>query len=195
MRANKVLLASKSPRRRKLMQRIVPQERIIIFNSDVQENRRKNEGAEAFCRRMAWEKTIDAWNKYGGRLDDIGAVVGADTVILFRGKIFGQPEDSDDAIRILKQLSGQCHEVITGVSVLFTKPHRFTTFVVTSRVWMHKLSAETIKDYVATGEPLDKAGAYAIQGKGRRLVARYDGSYSNIVGLPVDELRKVLNCL
>jgi len=195
MRDKKVLLTSKSPRRRKLMQRIVPRERIVFIDSDIQEYRRKNEGAEAFCLRMAEEKIIDAWNKYQGRSSDIGAVVGADTVILFRGKIFGQPEDSDEAIRILKQLSGQCHEVITGVAVIFPGLHRFTTFVVKSKVWMHNLSMETIKDYVVTGEPLDKAGAYAIQGKGRRLVAKYEGSYSNIVGLPVDELRRVLNCL
>jgi len=173
------------------MQRILPPEKIIFADSDVQEKRRNGEGAEAFCMRMAKDKVTTAWGKYEGRRSDIAAAVGADTVVLLKNQIIGQPEDSGDAIRILKQLSGQCHEVITGVAVLFPRLGRFTTFIVKSKVWMHKLSVEAIEDYVATGEPLDKAGAYAIQGKGKHLVARYEGSYSNIVGLPINELRKV----
>jgi septum formation protein len=191
----KILLASKSPRRRQLLKEIVSAENILVAGSDVSEDHKRDESADVFCLRIAKEKAKDVWVKYHGRREDIDAVVGADTVILFRGKIFGQPEDGDDAIRILKQLSGRCHEVITGVAVIFPEMSSVSTFVVRSKVWMHKLSVEKIKDYVATGEPLDKAGAYAIQGKGRGLVARYEGSYSNIVGLPVDELRKVLNCL
>lgn len=191
----KILLASKSPRRRELLKEIVSAENILVAGSDVLENHKRGENADAFCLRIAKEKVDDVWFKYRGRREDIDAVVGADTVVLFRGEIFGQPAGSDAAVRILKQLSGRCHEVITGVAIIFPRLNRFTTFVVKSKVWMHKLSIEKIRDYVATGEPLDKAGAYAIQGKGRGLVARYEGSYSNIVGLPVDELRKVLNCL
>jgi septum formation protein len=193
MHETKILLASRSARRAELLRRVFPSERIIVIGSDISENRRKGERVETFCKRVAQEKAADVWGRYAGQRSDIAAVVGADTVILFRGRVIGQPEDSDEAIRILKQLSGKCHEVITGVAVLFPRPDRFTTFIVKSKVWMHKLGIETIEDYVATGEPLDKAGAYAIQSKGRSLVERYEGSYTNIVGLPLEELKRVLN--
>ena len=143
---------------------------------------------------MAKDKATTTWQNYEGG-DKIGAVIGADTVVLFRGRIIGQPQDSEDAIRILKMLSGECHEVITGVAVLYPASGQIAGFVVRSKVWMHELSTEVIEDYVRTGEPLDKAGAYAIQGKGGRLVARYEGSYTNIIGLPVDELKEALGSL
>lgn len=193
MRVTKVLLASKSPRREELLKKIVAPDGIIVTGSEIPENRRKGESAETFCKRVAQEKAADVWRRYSGQRSDIAAVVGADTVISFRGEVIGQPENKEDAIRILEQLSGQCHEVITGVAVLFPRPDRFTTFIVKSEVWMHKLGIETIENYVATGEPLDKAGAYAIQGQGRSLVERYEGSYTNIVGLPLEELERVLN--
>lgn len=177
------------------MQRIMPRNKIIVVGSQVREIRRKGEAVEAFCLRMAREKAVNAWEKYGNKSRGIYAVIGADTVVLYRGEIIGQPRDTDDAIRILRKLSGRGHDVVTGVAIYSTVSARFTTFVVRSRVWMNTLTERTIADYVATGEPLDKAGAYAIQGMGRRLVARYEGSYSNIVGLPVSELRKALRAL
>lgn len=191
----KVLLASRSPRRRALIQNILPNERILFTNSTVPEEHRIGEKPEAYCVRLAKEKVHSAWGQCKSRSTDIGAVVGADTVVLLDDQAIGQPNDPDDAVRILTRLSGRCHEVITGVAVFFTRAKRFNTFAVHSKVWFHDLSAQAIDEYVATGEPLDKAGAYAIQGKGRALVARYEGSYSNIVGLPLDELAEVLRCL
>lgn len=145
--------------------------------------------------RMAQEKAANAWAKYRNKSRGIYTVIGADTVVLFKGAMIGQPRDTDDAIRILRKLSGRGHDVVTGVAIYSTVSACFTTFVVRSRVWMNVLTERTIADYVATGEPLDKAGAYAIQGRGRRLVARYEGSYSNIVGLPVSELKNALKSL
>ncbi|KPL13055.1 hypothetical protein AMJ74_05780 [candidate division WOR_3 bacterium SM1_77] len=193
MHEKKILLASRSPRRAELLRRVFPSERIIVIGSDISENRRKDERAEAFCRRIAKEKAASVWRKYEGQRSRVVAVVGADTVIRFKQEVIGQPKDGADAMRILNKLSGHCHEVITGVAVLFPAFARFKTFIVKSKVWMHKLGMETIEDYIATGEPLDKAGAYAIQGRGRSLVERYEGSYTNIVGLPVEELRRIVN--
>jgi septum formation protein len=178
-----------------LIQKIVPLERLIFLDSNVDENERRGEGAAEFCLRVAKSKANNAWNEFRDSHGDIGAVVGADTVVYFEGRIIGQPKNNADAMSILKRLSGRCHEVITGVAVFFPESGDFVSFTVRSKVWMHELSSEAIADYVATGEPMDKAGAYAIQGMGKRLVARYEGSYSNIVGLPLDELKKALNFL
>jgi septum formation protein len=195
MHTKKVLLASRSPRRRELIKRILPIERLVFIDAAVQESRHQGEKAEDFCVRLAMEKVMSARNIHKRGLGDIDAVVGADTVVLLGNEIIGQPKDHADAVRILKKLSGNCHEVMTGVAVYVPSSDRLTTFIVKSKVWLHVLSPEQIEDYVTTGEPLDKAGAYAIQGKGNVLVARYEGSYSNIVGLPLDELEEALNSL
>ena len=195
MPANQIILASKSPRRKKLLQRIFPAESIITIESGVREIRRKGETVEAFCQRMAEKKSASAWKRCKKRASSVFSVIGADTVVLFRNRIIGQPRDREDAVRILRKLSGHAHEVITGVAVYSPSSASFTTFIVRSKVWMRKLSLIDIVDYVATGEPMDKAGAYAIQGRGRKLIARYRGSYSNIVGLPVDELKKAVKAL
>jgi septum formation protein len=163
-----------------------------VKESNVREVMTKGESAEAFCMRVAKDKAESVWEQYRSKRDDIVAVIGADTVILCEGEVIGQPSDRKDAARILRRLSGRHHKVITGVVVLFPRMERSRTFAITSTVWMHRLSEMIIADYVATNEPLGKAGAYAIQGKGANLVATYDGSYTNIVGLPVDELRQVL---
>lgn len=193
MSFNKILLASKSPRRRELLQKIVPAGQIIVITSKIREEPKKSERAVTYCKRIAEEKVNTVWKKYRGQRSMIAAVIGADTVIQFRNEIIGQPKGSGDAMLILKKLVGHSHTVITGVAVLFPVSARKIRFAVKSKVWMRSMSDRAIKDYVATGEPLDKAGAYAIQGIGRRLVARYEGSYTNIVGLPIEELRNILD--
>ena len=123
------------------------------------------------------------------------AIIGADTVVAANGKIYGKPVDEDDACRILGELSGRPHQVITGVSVWLVSapPNKevslgFRTFTETSRVTFKELTDEVIAEYVAGGEPMDKAGAYGIQGDGRALVESIDGDFDNIVGLPVKRL-------
>jgi septum formation protein len=192
MPLKEIILASSSPRRKRLMRKIVPAGQIVVVESDICEEPKPGEKAEAYCRRVAEEKLMSAWKNYSGPKRLIVAVIGADTVIQFRNEIIGQPKDPDDAVHILKRLAGQSHKVITAVSVLFPVSNRRITFTVASKVWMRGVSDKMIKDYVATGEPLDKAGAYGIQGWGRKLVARYEGSYTNIVGLPIEELKAIL---
>lgn len=118
-------------------------------------------------------------------------VLGADTVVVSDDQIIGKPHDREDAQRILTHLSGKTHQVVTGFA-LITPASKIFSDTVTSGVTFHSLTQQVIADYIKTSEPMDKAGAYAIQGLGKKLVAGYEGSYTNIVGLPVDE---VIHCL
>ena len=121
-----------------------------------------------------------------------GIVLGADTVVTIDGEALGKPADPAHARAMLRRLRGREHEVITGVAVVDAGSGRAERTAVTSRVRMAAYADADIDAYVATGEPLDKAGAYAIQGAGGALVAGYDGSYSNVVGLPLAETRVLL---
>ena len=125
-------------------------------------------------------------------------VLGADTEVVLDGRYLGKPRDAADAVRMLRELSGRTHEVVTGLAVVYAlsgwdaPSGREETLAVTTRVTMVDAGAEEIAAYVATGEPLDKAGAYAVQGLGARLVARVDGCFTNVVGLPVETTRRLL---
>jgi len=120
-------------------------------------------------------------------------VLGADTEVVLGGRLMGKPGDTADAVRMLGALRGQVHDVITGVAVVEVGPtEREVTTAVTTRVRMRAYSDAEILAYVETGEPLDKAGAYAVQGLGSRLVAEVDGCLSNVIGLPLSTTRRLL---
>ena len=121
-----------------------------------------------------------------------GVVLAADTVVVIDGEALGKPSGPEEARAMLRRLRGREHEVITGVAVVDARTGREKSVAVTSRVLMGAYSDATIDAYVATGGPLDKAGAYAIQDLGGALVERLTGSYTNVVGLPVDETRRLL---
>jgi septum formation protein len=119
-------------------------------------------------------------------------IIGADTVVFHEGEIFGKPEGEIGATTMLRKLSGKQHEVYTGVSVLNSDTGEAVTLHEKTIVWLKELDDEAIEGYVRTGEPMDKAGAYGIQGKGWALVERIEGSYSNVVGLPLELVREIL---
>ena len=114
-------------------------------------------------------------------------VLGADTIVVLDGIVFGKPRDASHAATLLGQLVGRCHLVITAVAVVRSGSPQVREIRVESRVSMHPAGRDEIETYVATGEPLDKAGAYAVQGAGRRFVARVEGSETNVIGLPLEE--------
>jgi len=118
-------------------------------------------------------------------------VIGADTLVVLDEKVIGKPESQKDAERILARISGRPHQVITGVAVINPAGRCFEN-AVSSTVQIKTLTPEEILNYIATGEPMDKAGAYAIQGQGAFLVESWTGSFNNIVGLPVESLRSLL---
>jgi septum formation protein len=118
-------------------------------------------------------------------------VLGADTTVTIDGEILGKPMDEADAVRMLRLLRGRAHDVHTGVALV--SPAGVQSAVATTQVWFDAMTDEDISWYVGTGEPVDRAGAYAIQGFASRFIPRIDGSYSNVVGLPVALVSSILN--
>ncbi len=174
-------LASKSPRRRDLLARLgVP---FDVLDLDIPEHRQPGEAAESYVRRVAREKAG------AGLLAVLGnpaaVVLGSDTEVVLDDEVFGKPRDSGDAAVMLRRLSGRCHQVISAVSLV--SPAREVQAVCVSQVTFADLSDAQIADYVATGEPMGKAGAYAIQGGAEIFIARLAGSYSGVMGLPLYE--------
>lgn len=184
------VLASGSPRRLELLSRVglVPE----VVPSDVEEVVRPGEPADAAALRLAGEKAADV----AGRLGPGPAfVIAADTIVALGDEALGKPLDAADAARMLERLSGRTHEVHTGFVVLALPGGRRIERVVTTRVRVKRLTPLEIAGYVATGEPLGKAGGYAIQGAGAFMVESIEGSVTNVIGLPLLEVLEALAAL
>jgi septum formation protein len=175
----KLVLASSSPRRQELLQRAGFE--FEVRPSGTEEVCRSGESAEDFVQRAAREKSLSV-----AAVSPPGSLVlGADTVVVIDGLILGKPSDRDDAARMLRMLSGTSHRVVTGVCLVRAPVEIEGVAHETTMVKFRDLEEEEIRDYVASGEPLDKAGAYAIQGLASRFVTRIEGCYFNVVGLPI----------
>lgn len=175
-----VILASASPRRKELMQLICPSFRVIP--ADCGEAVPEAMGAKDVPGFLSYQKC-----KCISKVYQNAVVIGCDTVVTTAdGEILGKPKDREDAKRMLRLLSGRMHTVDTGVSI--SRNGHIDTFTETTKVWFRELSDEEIDDYIATGEPMDKAGAYGIQGEGTLLVDKIEGDFFNVVGLPVSKL-------
>jgi len=172
------VLASASPRRQELLRTAGIS--FTVQAADIDETPLADEKAEQCARRLAREKALAV-----SRLRPLDRVLGADTIVVVDGEILGKPRDGADAARMLRLLSGRTHEVITGVCLVEAGGTEVSTASETTRVTMNELSDREIQEYVAGGEPMDKAGAYAIQGMASRWIPRIEGDYSNVVGLPV----------
>jgi septum formation protein len=180
----RLILASASPRRADLLR-----EAGYIFDVEpahVDESELAGEPPRAYVLRVAALKA----RVIGARHPD-AIVLAADTTVVIDGDMLAKPEDDDDARRMLGRLSGRAHDVLTGVAIL--RAGRESSAVVGTRVRFRTLTAEEIDGYVASGEPHDKAGAYGVQGLAARFVESVDGSYSNVVGLPVAAVRTLLD--
>jgi septum formation protein len=185
----KLILASKSARRAEILRAVDWPFQAIAANID--ESRGASEDAITYVRRLAREKA----ETVAAKLSD-GLVLGADTVVVIDGEILGQPRDEHDARRMLHLLSGKWHQVVTGVALMRAGNHAESlTDHETTRVRFCEMAAEEIDWYVSTGEPRDKAGAYAIQGKAALFIEEIEGDYFNIVGLPVRLVYELLRKL
>ena len=173
----KLILASRSPRRAEILRAVGWEFTAQAANID--ETRHPSENAVAYVKRLAREKANTIATTATG-----GIVLGADTVVVIEDEILGQPSDDADAKRMLQLLSGKWHEVLTGVALQRIGSEPLVEYERT-RVRFCEMSEEEIDWYVASGEPRDKAGAYAIQGKGGLFVEEIEGDYFNIVGLPI----------
>ena len=182
-RDERLVLASASPRRAALLARAGYAFDVVPANVD--ESRQPSEAAAAYVARLARDKAAAVAGRYPERF-----VIGADTAVVVDGAVLGKPRDTDDAARMLRLLSGRTHQVLTGVAV--RRGARCADAVETSVVHFAVLDAGQIAWYVGTGEPADKAGAYGLQGDGGRFVTRVDGSRSNVVGLPLARLERLL---
>lgn len=171
-----IVLASASPRRRQLLEMLGIAHRVDA--PDVPEEPEPGEEPEALAVRLAREKALRVWARHP-RLP----VLGADTVVVLGSQLLGKPASPEDAARMLRLLSGREHRVITAVALVRNGEARHRCDV--TRVWFRPLGAALIADYVATGEPMDKAGAYGVQGYGAVLVERIEGDFFSVMGLPV----------
>ena len=182
-----LVLASQSPRRKELLKLI--SEDFTICPDDSPENADESLLAHDYVLTLSMEKCMNVAEKF----DDEAIVIGADTVVVADGKILGKPQSEDDALNMLKALSGNIHSVYTGVTVMSRGEHKVISFFEKTDVHFYELTEEEIKRYIKTKEPMDKAGAYGIQEKGALFVKKIDGDYNNVVGLPVARLARVLN--
>lgn len=186
-----IVLASSSPRRRSLLEELGLSFR--VEKPSTEEVRREGEDPERFAMRTSQEKADDVLKSVFNKAPKTSLlVIAADTIVIVNGLLFGKPHDEKEAKFMLRMLSGKTHEVITSVSLRFVKAGGSSlledSFTVRSLVELKALSSAEIEEYVATGEPMDKAGGYAIQGGAKSMVESTQGSFSNVVGLPIEEL-------
>jgi septum formation protein len=178
-----LILASASPRRRELLTQAALA--FSVESADLNEDLLPGEAAAAYVQRLAVEKAQTIWNRRQSTdaLDDPLIVLGADTSVVVDGHILGKPVDAADADRMLRLLSGRTHAVLTGLAAVTRKG--ILSDVEITQVAFNILNDEEVSEYIAGGEPLDKAGAYAIQGYAARWIPRIEGCYFNVVGLPI----------
>ena len=192
---NIIYLASKSPRRRELLKQIGIQFELLMMREqsprgDVDEAPLANEAAHAYVERIALLKARIAMKAMRERRLPTRLILTADTTVTIDAEVLGKPVDHDDAVRMLSRLSGQSHQVLTAIAVASDREikHLVTTSVVTFAT----LSADDIKRYVDSGEPMDKAGGYAVQGLAAKFISSLTGSYSGVMGLPLYDTTTLL---
>ena len=179
------ILASGSPRRKQLLKKIIPDFKVI--SSDAEELKSHSGGPLTLVQENAKKKAIPV-----AANNPSCWVLGADTLVFYQKEILGKPKDLDEAVEMLSFLSGKTHEVATGVSLQCNELNIVKTFSETSSVTFKPISKQEIRLYFKEVNPLDKAGAYAIQTNADMIIDRFVGSYSNVVGLPLESLGKVL---
>lgn len=182
----RIILASASPRRKELLKQLIG-DNFLIYPSSYEEPSQPGLSPEKLLIRHSIEKARDVAKHF-----DSGVVISADTSVLYNGEILGKPHLPEKAEEMLHKLNGKKVQVITGLTVLDLDREREISESESTDVWISKLSKEKISAYVGTGEPLDKAGAFAAQGKGAVLVERIEGDFFNAVGLPLFRLGKIL---
>lgn len=183
--AKPIILASASPRRKELLANIGLDFEVIP--SSIEENPGEVFSYEKI-EQIAREKAMDV----AGKVDYPAIIIGSDTVVTIDNKILGKPEDKNDAFNMLRLLSGRTHKVVSAIAVHDSETGKTRTASVTSEVEFRELTDREIRAYITTGEPFDKAGAYAIQGKAGTFVRAIKGCYSNIVGISVFKLAEML---
>ena len=180
----RLILASGSPRRKELLSRMGYTFEIIVPDVDEHVSGHARDVVAVLSRRKAEAIAKD---------EDHGIVIASDTLVSLDGNALGKPEDEADAYRMLSSLSGRTHEVFTGVTIIDAATGKSEIRSVCTGVRFRKMTDDEIWNYIRTGEPMDKAGAYGIQGGAGKFVDGYEGSYENVIGFPVDDIREMLS--
>ena len=188
----RIILASGSPRRKSLLEAVGADFKVVTPRVD--ENGGTDLSPEMTVRRLAREKALEVRSRLCPA-DRKRLIVAADTVVAYRHHVLGKPENGAGAVRMLRMLSGRWHQVFTGLCLISPLDGRIITGYEVTKVKFRRLSPAYINNYVASGEPLDKAGAYGIQELGALIVERVDGCYFNVVGLPLVKLDKMIRIL
>ena len=181
----KIVLASTSPRRLELLRGLGL--RVKVVDSRVRESKFNISDPEKLVKTLALTKAKEVARRARG-----GLIIGADTIVVLKGKILGKPKDEEEAKSMLGELSGKTHEVLTGLAVIDASTGKTKVDFVRSRVKFRRLSEGEISNYVVTDKPFDKAGAYSIQEKAGLFVEKINGCYFNVVGLPLARLAEIL---
>lgn len=181
------ILASASPRRQELLTKIVENFEIVVSNFD-EDSIQFNGDVENYVKTLAEGKAKNV----ASLSNDGSIIIAADTVVVIEGKILGKPKNEDDAYNMLKLLSNKVHRVYSGIAVINTANNIMKSEAVFTEVKFSELTHEDIIDYINSKEPLDKAGAYGIQGLGALFVEKINGCYYNVVGLPLNKLNKII---
>lgn len=188
-----IVLASASPRRKELLSLIVPS--FDVLPADIDETPLKDEAAEAYVLRMAKEKAMASLERYKQANNTVvqkTVFIASDTSVVVEGKILGKPQDLAEAKTMLRKLSGRSHQVMTSICLCDQNLDQLVTENIVTQVSFRSISDVEIEQYWRTGEPVDKAGSYAIQGLGALFVTHMSGSYSAVVGLPLYETSQLL---
>ncbi|MCK4525174.1 MAG: septum formation inhibitor Maf [Candidatus Andersenbacteria bacterium] len=181
----KIILASGSPQRKKLLETIGLD--FEIEKSNYKEDISEKIPAYKLAQKLALGKAQDVAQKHKNAI-----IIGADSFVVLGKEFLGKPHTPQKAKEILKKISGKKHQLITGIAIIDTKRNKIFTDYEITEVWLKKLNAKEINSYVKTKEPLDKAGGYAIQGIGSILIEKINGNYTNVVGLPINKVYKYL---
>ena len=174
-------LASSSPRRQALLKRYGLE--FAVCSPNIDESQKPSESVQTYAKRMAYEKA-----QVGAAHTPEAIVLAGDTTVYFKNEVLGKPSDAKEAQEMLQRLSGQQHEVYSSYALLDARSNQAIESTPCTRVTFKTLPADWIRWYTTTGEPMDKAGAYSIQGLGAVMVEKIDGSYNNVVGLPIEEI-------
>ena len=191
----RIILASGSPRRKELLSKIVKKYEVIPSNFDEEELKNNIKDPEKLVEKLSYEKAKDVFRKINNTGDEF-VIIAADTIVYFNEKVLGKPKDEDDAFKMLNMLQGKDNYVYTGMTVIIKSKSNIDikeeVRVTKSVVTMKRMDEKQILDYIKTKDPLDKAGAYAIQGIGSKNIEKFEGSFDAIVGLDVDKLQGIL---
>jgi len=176
-----IVLASSSPRRKEILEKTGLS--FIVDPSNFEENMDQNLEAKELVKTLSLGKAKDVAQRHPNSI-----IIAADVIITFEGKIFGKPKTKERTIEMLTEINGKCHSAITGFSIIDTTNDKTVTKSVETKVYFRNLTAKEIENYVNSGESINCAGGYTIQGKGAMLIRKIDGDYYNVLGLPLCEL-------